>query len=379
MLPSFFRSMMLDRHRWAALLAFILSIFLVDCGAPGPPLPPSLELPRPVTDLHATRKGDKVYLSWTVPAQTMDYHAVRHLGPTRICRSPQVATNQCVAVGEAPPPQLPKIRHERGRNPKTAGPAIQAGYADALPADLLQQDPTGTVSFAVEVLNDHGRSAGLSNQVSVPLAPTLPSPGALDARVAAEGIVLTWNAALPSREFPGIAYLYRIYRRGPGEEAANVAGEVPLPGASEASFVDRSFEWQKAYQYHVTAVTVVAAPGQAPTQVEAENSPSVQVFANDIFPPGIPSGLQAVSSGAGQQPFVDLTWAPSTEPDLAGYNVYRHEANGQAHKINSELVKTPAYRDNSVRPGTEYFYSVSALDLRGNESERSEEASEVVP
>jgi hypothetical protein len=371
--------MMLHRQRFAAFLAFSLSIFLAACGAPGPPLPPSLELPKPVTDLHATRKGEKVYLSWTVPAQTMDYQAVRHLGPTRICRTLEVAANQCVSVGEVPPPQLPKVSHERGRKPKAAGPAVQASYTDLLPADLLQQHPTAVAYYAVETLNGRGRSAGLSNQVPIPLAPTLSAPAALHARVTGEGVVLNWIGTLPPREFNEISYVYRIYRRVKGENTDAIAGEVPASNSPEATFVDHAFEWQKTYEYRVAPVTVIAIPGEPPTQVEGDDSPPVEVFANDVFPPGVPNGVQAVASGVGQQPFIDLTWAPNTESDLAGYNIYRREENGQSSKINRELVKTPAYRDNSVQPGKKYFYSVSAVDLRGNESDRSEETSEVLP
>jgi fibronectin type 3 domain-containing protein len=89
--------------------------------------------------------------------------------------------------------------------------------------------------------------------------------------------------------------------------------------------------------------------------------------------------LQAVFSGPGQRPFIDLVWAPDTDADLAGYNVYRRAEGGQPAKINSELVKAPAYRDTEVQRRKRYFYSVSAVDLRGNESERSEEANEEVP
>jgi fibronectin type 3 domain-containing protein len=39
----------------------------------------------------------------------------------------------------------------------------------------------------------------------------------------------------------------------------------------------------------------------------------------------------------------------------------------------------PAFRDAQVVSGKNYFYSVSAVDLRGNESARSEETSESVP
>jgi fibronectin type 3 domain-containing protein len=76
---------------------------------------------------------------------------------------------------------------------------------------------------------------------------------------------------------------------------------------------------------------------------------------------------------------VDLLWAPDTDADLAGYNVYRHEEGGQPAKINTELVKTPAFRDTDVTAGKTYWYSVSAIDERANESAYSEEASEAIP
>ena len=48
-------------------------------------------------------------------------------------------------------------------------------------------------------------------------------------------------------------------------------------------------------------------------------------------------------------------------------------------KLNSELVKSPSYRDSAAGSGKTYTYSVSAVDVRGNESQRSEETSESVP
>jgi fibronectin type 3 domain-containing protein len=98
-----------------------------------------------------------------------------------------------------------------------------------------------------------------------------------------------------------------------------------------------------------------------------------------VFPPAVPSGVQAVFSGPGQKLFIDLVWAPVADLDLDGYNVYRREEEMVAVKVNSALAKTPAYRDESVVSGKRYFYSVSAVDGRGNESARSEEAEESVP
>jgi fibronectin type 3 domain-containing protein len=86
-----------------------------------------------------------------------------------------------------------------------------------------------------------------------------------------------------------------------------------------------------------------------------------------------------VASGVGQKPFVDLTWAPNTEPDLAGYNVYRRESNGAPNKVNDQPVKTPTYRDSAVVTPKTYSFAVSAVDARGNESPRSDEATETLP
>ena len=105
----------------------------------------------------------------------------------------------------------------------------------------------------------------------------------------------------------------------------------------------------------------------------------MRVIAHDIFPPSVPTGLQAVFSGEGQTPFIDLIWSPVTNADLAGYNLYRSATNEVPVKLNNELVKSPSYRDTSVASGQTYTYSVSAVDVQGNESQLSEKASESVP
>ena len=145
-------------------------------------------------------------------------------------------------------------------------------------------------------------------------------------------------------------------------------------------FTDSGFEWEKTYLYRVTVVSIIKRlDSNTEVQVEGDDTPQVRVIAHDTFPPSIPAGLQTAYSGEGQKPFIDLIWAPVTNADLAGYNVYRSESNGAPIKLNSELVKSPAYRDSAVASGKTYTYTVSAVDVRGNESQRSEETSEPVP
>src|SRR5439155_897074 len=74
---------LMNRFRPNLLPALVGTMLLAACGTPGPPLPPSLELPKPVTDLRAARKSDKVYLAWSPATQTTERQPIRHLGGTR--------------------------------------------------------------------------------------------------------------------------------------------------------------------------------------------------------------------------------------------------------------------------------------------------------
>jgi fibronectin type 3 domain-containing protein len=77
---------------------------------------------------------------------------------------------------------------------------------------------------------------------------------------------------------------------------------------------------------------------------------------------------------------VELTWTINTEPDLAGYNVYRSdEGDTPGQKLNSETLLVPTFRDISVVPGKSYFYRVRAVDQSGNESALSPTVEAQVP
>jgi hypothetical protein len=355
-------------------VALTAALCLAACGTPGAPRPPSLDLPRPVTDLAASRQGNEVTLTWTAPRETTDKQNIRHPGAVRICRGVNTsAMVECPQVAELPPAPA-GLR---------SGKPEQRSFADALPTDLQQQTPTGFATYALESRNARGRSAGLSNQVDVPLAPTLPAPDQPTGRVTPDAIEVSVEGAEPLSATDAVTFTPHLYRRTeavPGEiDLGSPTRQARLGGKYFATFRDRTFDWEKTYHYRVAVVTSVARPGKPVVEIEGAFSPEFTVLAHDVFPPAAPSGLQAVASGVGQPPFVDLTWAPGAEPDVAGYDIYRHEAGQQPVKINTELVKAPAYRDRMVMPGRQYFYSVTAVDLRENESPHSAEASESVP
>jgi hypothetical protein len=340
------------------------------CGAPGVPMPPSLELPRPVNDLVATRKGGRVTLVWTVPTQTTDRQKIRRLGPTAICRAiDEFPMKGCRVEMQLRPEDVHSLSAAGGRRP-------QVTFEDAL--NLQMQSATQFATYALEVLNRRDKGAGLSNQIRVSLAPALPAPNDLHAELTPESVVLSWTAPELLPGATNLRFLYRVFRKLANAPDYTLVQEFPAKAGTEIAG-DRSFEWEHAYDYKVTSVTRVQLAGGESMEFEGDDSPIVHIFTHDIFPPATPTGLQAVFSGVGQKPFIDLTWAPNTEADLAGYNIFRSELGEPARQINRQLVKAPAFRDENVIAGHRYIYSVSAVDERANQSARSETAAEAVP
>src|SRR5271154_3844563 len=112
------------------LLAMAGILGLVGCAQIGPPLPPELELPKAPSDLKAVRKGDKVTLTWTIPARTTERQRVRYLGTTRVCRSVDATLKQCgTLVSEVAPPA-------DFANQEAGWKKLTANYVDKLPVEL---------------------------------------------------------------------------------------------------------------------------------------------------------------------------------------------------------------------------------------------------
>ena len=363
------------------LIALSAVVWLAGCGTPGAPRPPSLRLPQTVSDLAATRVGSTVTLSWTEPQRTTDGENIRALGPTLICMGvndfPMTHCDETVA-------DLSQAQYATCA-PKIGQPVT---CAVTLPANVITGTSNAFATFAIEVLNQNNRSAGISNQIQVALAPALPPAVDVAAILQPEGVEVSWSSVGLGGGAPAGHSEYHVFRRENGKEGeldlgppngnGNNNGVYCFQRCGPFVFVDKTIEWGKTYTYRIAGVTTATVNGKE-QRIEGDPSPAATVEARDTFPPAVPTGLQAVASGVGQPPFIDLTWAPNTDSDLAGYNVYRHEEGQAPVKINAELVKAPAYRDERVERGHKYFYAVTAVDLRGNESGRSPETSESVP
>lgn len=339
-----------------------MALNLAGCGTPGAPQPPSLGIPKPITDLKALRKGDTVTLTWTAPIRTTDGSLVSKQGKMMVSRTAPGSAQVIATV-----PLEPALKHEKA-------PAAQANDS----VTEVVKSGADFVTYTVAAEGSTGRISAPSNPATAPLVPVLPPPH-VNAVPVPSGISISWDQAWPPQNQTHLNadFAYRIMRREQGKKNVTTIKQVSAGNAAMA-LIDTGIEWQKHYDYWITPVTLWQGAGKK-GEVEGEDSPIVSVFANDTFPPAVPSGLQAVFSALPAQSFIDLSWTPDTEPDLAGYNVYRHTGDEPPLKINSELVKTSAFRDTDVKPGSRYFYSVTAVDQRGNESAKSAEASESVP
>ena len=181
-----------------------------------------------------------------------------------------------------------------------------------------------------------------------PRLPRFRRPGVSARKLPPDGVRISWTCPPAPGEPAGAEYRLRIYRRLVGSQADTKVAEPDLRNCQGPAVLDQTFEWEKTYDYRAASVVALGGPGEAEMEIEGDDTPAVRVFAHDVFPPAVPTGLQAVFSGVGQSPFIDLIWSPDTDADLAGYNLYRREENGEPAKVTSEPVKAPAYRDRNV-------------------------------
>ncbi len=391
--------------QWSLALAAIAAasglatVGLTGCGTPGAPLPPSLNLPDPVTDLSAIRTGNVVKLTWTMPAKNTDKLKLKDNVLVHICR--REGDGPCTQAGadQSLPPKANGIVTE------TLPTALAAG-------------PPRKLNYFVELKNKKGRSAGLSNAAMILAGQAPPPVTGLAAEVRKQGVVLHWNATASTKD-SGSFTAIRLHRNLIGAPQPKPQAQpgllAPEPEPIERTLlvespdqlpraIDKDIRLGQTYEYRVQRVIRISAPSpEKPGQAQAEQTqgssaqagPTVQsetlelagplsdpvrVDAADIFPPDVPSGLAAVPTQTPTEISIDLSWKPNTDTDLAGYAVYRREGDGPWKRISPpEPIVGPAFHDPHVHPGQTYRYAVTALDQNGHESGRSAEAEETAP
>jgi len=383
--------------RWLIAACATLSISLAaGCASPGPPHPPSLRLPQLVKDLTAERVGDEVHLHWTTPDKTTDKLEIKGSLTAEICRDPApVSPTICTPVKRL---------------------AVQPGPSQAteiLPRPLTI-DPASLLVYRVRILNLNQRSAGQSPEAFV-AAGAAPLPVTeLRATPVRAGAMLEWRlqqttapveldrlidgASLPAKAVrhkptPKPTPPSAPKAKSPLQSAPSTPIEVKLQTPKQASdaggTIDSTVQRGETYRYTAQRVRTVALSGHS-LQLRSPISSPVVVLIKDTFPPQPPTGLAAIpgeadtSANPSPNPSIDLSWEPDTDPDLAGYIVYRQQVTatgaliGPSTRLNATPVVGPAYRDQTAVKGQRYAYRVTAIDIVGNESAPSADVQETL-
>ena len=94
---------------------------------------------------------------------------------------------------------------------------------------------------------------------------------------------------------------------------------------------------------------------------------------------GVIVALHFCSCAGESAPKVTMAWDPNPETTATvGYNVYRSETPGCCYKkINGKPVQQPKYTDILVEPGKRYYYRITTVNSKGQESSFSQEVSAV--
>jgi len=298
----------------AALAAALLSA----CGYVGPPQPPTLDIPATIADFRAGEYGNNIEIAFTMPATTTEALPLENVRSVELRIRENSAQEKIIML----PVPIP-------------GPVTN---------DVPVRDWIGkSITLSVRVTGPKGKASDWSNPASLIVIPPLPAPSTPNPQNVEGGVELSWTGPGPR---------YRIFR-------AEADGQpAPLADTERSPYLDISTSYGTRYRY---MVQTIAADNQWSVVSEA-----AAITPLDIFPPAIPEGLSAVPTPQS----IELGWTRNTETDFRGYNVSRSVDGAPFQKV-AELIEAPTYSDSKIEPGKKYRYTVSAVDLTGNESPQS--------
>jgi hypothetical protein len=323
-----------NRLIFAALSLALLAV--IACGKKGNPRPLGLPVPRTINDLRGDVKDGLLFVSFSIPTKNRDGTDVSGLEGFRIMKS-------CGACGGGF--ELWKNIRLADRQGYTIRDNRLYTYDDDLRAGVIYR-------YRVYPYNSKGIQMDGSNVFSLTWLKPPGKPRGVAAAEEDSKILLSWERT--------DELSYNVYRWDNGTYPLFPRNSGPL---AAALFTDGPVQNGKTYNYEVRAVKM-----EGTTPLEGEGA-TILATPRDKTPPA-PPATPKLSMGDGG---VFLSWAPSPESDLAGYNVYRLAA-GKAGKINTSLLHEPRFFDKNPGAGLRYVsYYVTAVDRSSNESGPSRE------
>ncbi|MBN1591674.1 MAG: fibronectin type III domain-containing protein [Candidatus Coatesbacteria bacterium] len=347
-----------------ALVALLIAILLLTgCGKKGQPLVPKTRDPLPIMDLKATGRGGAVTLYFTIPSENIDgspfrdlkrIDVYRRLQPSGLESSSRSFFDRLLGKTGNEPERIFSIKeseliqgvHLLGR---------RARIIDNSEGIEAPQDWYGHVfEYFVFTKGGNFRKSPPSNIArAMPLLGPKP-PEDITAECGDAFVKLTWE---PQTELTNGDMLkdlpyYSVYRvPDAGWRLIGPLNEKLLP---DCNYLDQDVVNDTEYRY---VVTTVAAHGEL--FAESATSATVIAMPKDNVPPSAPYQLDCVAG----QGFINLFWMAEEAPDHLGYLIYRKKAGEDLFMLlTPQPILRATYRDETVRPDTEYSYYVTAVD-----------------
>jgi fibronectin type 3 domain-containing protein len=360
------------RHLLLILAISALSL-APTCGKRRPPQPPVERIPQRTESLTGVQRGNQVILSWPAPRRNAGEGSVQSIRRVDVYR-----------VAEKPNAPLPMTEEEFATRSNLIGSVTYEEIKKAV--DTLSYTDTlelggmaARLRYAIRYVNAAGERAAFSNFFLMEPAARVAEPPTIiktDKEYSEIANTITWEAPKANTDGSTPVNLlgYNVYRTNGPPPAS---GQRPLnqEPITATSYQDKNFKFGEKYFYVVRSVSL----GTEGKPVESVNSNSIQLSPVDTYPPAQPEKL-SIGPAPGK---LSIFWLANSEPDLAGYYLFRSTDPNLTPKKWTQLTKAlytkTTFSDENVEAGKTYYYYVIAVDNAGNESQPSEVASDTVP
>ncbi len=232
--------------------------------------------------------------------------------------------------------------------------------------------------YAVRYVNSAGQRAAFSNFFLMEPAAKVAEPPTIiktGSELSETADTITWEPPKINTDGSTPVNLlgYNVYRTRVGQpDAETPMNQEPI---TVTHYEDKTFKFGEKYNYFVRSVSL----GTGGEPLESLNSNKILFEPLDVYKPAPPE-KPSIGPGPGR---LSIFWAANSEPDVAGYLLFRSTdpslPKDKWTKLTANLYTKTTFTDENVETGKTYYYFVIAVDNAGNQSDPSEVASDTVP
>ncbi len=212
--------------------------------------------------------------------------------------------------------------------------------------------------YKISAIDRSGNESALSSAAMrrLPDRTPPPAPETLSAEFLESGEVeLVWTMS----EIPSDFSRYIILRKVPGDEAYTQIGGDSFRNTRISDIGPASIGFQEGQFYRYAVMAADSSRNVSDTTFALIQIP-------DLTPPNPPAVIYVEGRGV---ELVNVSWDESPSGDVISYRLYRAEQDGSFEPLVEQQRLVRRFRDETVQPGLQYRYAVSAVDSSGNVGE----------